>query len=92
MFRADQKLKQAAFSFIASQLLSKQEKESLAKVFKAIDTDGDGRLSEEELYQGYNKYMKKRMEREEIEKMFKAVDIDQSGYIDFSEFIISQMN
>jgi calcium-dependent protein kinase len=32
-FRADQRLKQATFSFIASQLLTKAEKENLAKIF-----------------------------------------------------------
>ena len=47
-FRADQKLKQATFAFIASQLLTKNEKENLAKNFKAIDKNADGKLSKEE--------------------------------------------
>lgn len=53
-FRADQKLKQATFAFIASQLLSKSEKENMAKIFKAIDLNGDGKLSKDEILQGYN--------------------------------------
>lgn len=53
-FRADQKLKQATFAFIASQLLSKAEKENLAKIFKAIDKNGDGKLSKQEIYEGYD--------------------------------------
>lgn len=36
-FRGDQKLKQATFAFIASQLLTKNEKENMAKIFKVID-------------------------------------------------------
>jgi calcium-dependent protein kinase len=52
-FRADQKLKQATFAFIASQLLTKNEKENLAKIFKAIDKNGDGKLSKEEIFDGY---------------------------------------
>lgn len=36
-FRADQKLKQATYAFIAAQLLSKSEKEHLSKIFKALD-------------------------------------------------------
>ena len=46
-FRADQKLKQATFAFIASQLLTKSEKENLGKIFKAIDVNGDGKLSKD---------------------------------------------
>jgi len=53
-FRADQKLKQATFAFIASQLLTKGEKENLSKIFKAIDKNGDGKLSKEEIYEGYD--------------------------------------
>ena len=44
-FRVDQTLKQATYAFIASQLLSKAEKDNLAKVFKAFDKNGDGKLS-----------------------------------------------
>ena len=53
-FRAEQKLKQATFAFIASQLLTKAEKENLAKIFKAIDKNGDGKLSKEEILEGYD--------------------------------------
>lgn len=91
-FRADQKLKQATFAFIASQLLTKSEKENLARIFKAIDKNGDGKLSKEEILEGYDKFFGKTMDKEEIEKMFDAVDIDRSGYIDYSEFVVASMN
>lgn len=91
-FRADQKLKQATFAFIASQLLSKAEKENLAKIFKAIDKNGDGKLSKEEIMDGYDAFFGKTLDKNDIEKMFDAVDIDKSGYIDYSEFVIAAMN
>lgn len=91
-FRADQKLKQATFAFIASQLLSKAEKENLAKIFRAIDKNGDGKLSKEEIMEGYDQFFGKNLDKNDIEKMFDAVDIDKSGYIDYSEFVIASMN
>lgn len=91
-FRADQKLKQATFAFIASQLLTKTEKENLAKIFKALDKNGDGKLSKEEIVEGYDLFFGKNADIQDIEKMFDSVDLDGSGYIDYSEFVIASMN
>jgi calcium-dependent protein kinase len=91
-FRADQKLKQATFAFIASQLLTKSEKENLARIFKAIDKNGDGKLSKEEIFDGYEQFFGKSMDKNDIDKMFDAVDIDKSGFIDYSEFVVASMN
>lgn len=91
-FRADQTLKQATFAFIASQLLSKSEKDNLARVFKAFDKNGDGKLSMEEVKEGYLEHYGRSMGDEEVERMFRAVDTDNSGFIDYSEFVVAAMN
>lgn len=91
-FRVDQTLKQATYAFIASQLLSKAEKDNLAKVFKAFDKNGDGKLSIQEVKEGYLEHYGKVMSDEEVEQMFNAVDTDRSGFIDYSEFVVAAMN
>lgn len=91
-FRADQTLKAATYAFIASQLLSKQEKDNLARVFKAFDKNGDGKLSVEEVKTGYIEHYGRVMSDEDVEKMFSAVDSDNSGFIDYSEFVVAAMN
>jgi calcium-dependent protein kinase len=85
-------LKAATFAYIAGQLISKQEKDSLARVFKAFDTNGDGKLSMEEVKVGYETHYGITMSDEEIECMFRSVDSDNSGFIDYSEFVVAAMN
>jgi Ca2+-binding EF-hand superfamily protein len=39
--------------------LSKQEKEDIDKVFRAMDANGDGKLSKDEIKNGYLEYFGK---------------------------------
>lgn len=73
-------------------MLSKSKKEELAKVFKAFDKNGDGRLSMDEVKQGYLDHYGKVISDDEVEKMFKSVDSDNSGFIDYTEFVVAAMN
>ena len=52
-FKAASKLKQATFAFIASQLLSKKEKQDIDKVFRIMDLNGDGQINKDELMISY---------------------------------------
>lgn len=90
-FKAELTLKKATYAFIASQLLSKNERDSLAKIFKAFDKNGDGKLSIEEVKEGYIEHYGKAVSDEEVVAMFNEVDMDRSGYIDYSEFVVAAM-
>jgi len=88
-FRAEEKIKQATCAYIASQLLSKKEKDRLGSVFKQLDENGDGRLSKDELKKGYLLVFGQALDDFAVERLFDAVDLDKSGYIDYSEFVIA---
>ena len=50
------KLKQALYVFIASQVLSKQEKVEIDRVFRAMDRNGDGEVRKDEIKAGYAEF------------------------------------
>jgi len=79
-------------TYIASQLISKSEQERLAKIFKALDDNGDGKLSKIEILSGYEEHFGKHLDEDELDRLFDSVDIDKSGFIDYSEFIMATMN
>ena len=88
-FNSDVTLKQATYAFIASQLMSKQERDNLSKVFKAFDKNGDGKLDMEEVKEGYLVHYGRIMSDQEVEEMFRSVDTDNSGFIDYTEFVVA---
>ena len=72
--------------------MSKSEKESLSKIFKAIDKDGDGKLSKSEIMAGYERFFGKNLNNEDVDKIFDCVDMNKNNFIDYSEFVIATMN
>ena len=88
-FSTQYKLQQAALSYIISQLLSDQEKQKFHSLFLAIDKDNDGRLSRNELIEGYQRFCEgQSLSNEEANKIMEELDISGNGYIELTEFIM----
>ncbi len=92
-FRSEQKLQQAAVTFIVSQLSTKKEVLEMQKSFKNIDKNNNGRISKDELVEAYMKMYEGKMNKEDIleeaDKIFKVADADGSGEIDYSEWAVA---
>jgi len=52
-FRTNRKLQGAIWEFFVAYMTSDSEKIALLDTFKALDVNGDGMISREELIQGY---------------------------------------
>jgi calcium-dependent protein kinase len=76
-------------------MTSKEDNDELLKAFTALDTDGNGVLSREELLNGYKNIFpdKKLSEIEQIvDELMDNVDINNKGEINFTEFVVAAMN
>lgn len=87
-------MKQAILTFIATQIMVDGEKNDLLETFKALDTDGNGVLSKEELTLGFvDAYGFNREDAEiEVKKIMKQIDSNENEEIDFVEFVVAATN
>ena len=89
-FHSRTKLHRAITNFIGTQVISSQETRKLRELFKSLDTNGDGKLSKEELLNGFNKEGENQLEF--ITYIMNRVDTDRNGYIDLDEFLVAAVN
>lgn len=90
-FKAEQKLQQAAITFIVSQLATTDEINELQIAFKALDKNMDAKLSLQEVADGYKKYFPE-IKESEINRILEIADADGSGEIDYSEWMVATID
>lgn len=76
---------------MVNQLAQKEDLNDLQKAFKALDKNSDGKLSRDELIEGYRKLYGELAESE-VDKILARVDANGSGEIDYSEWIVATIN
>lgn len=79
--------------YIVSQLMTNKEKNDLKEIFTALDKNGDGMLTQEELLEGYKKlYKSEERAIAEVQNLMEKADADNNGFIDYSEFLVAMAN
>lgn len=89
-FKSNITIKHAALEYISSHYCAQKDLKKLQKAFKAMDRNGDGKLSREELAQIYNNANLTR--RIDIQQMINEIDADFNGFVDYSEFITATID
>lgn len=86
-FKGHNKLQEATKLFIITQLMSSKEIKEAKDIFKELDANGDGKLSRQELLDGYKRFIPESSAEALVDKIMKEVDSDNSGFIDYNEFL-----
>merc|ERR1712003_119807 len=89
-FRSQNKLKKAALHIIANQLNEEQIK-ALRETFMALDGNGDGKLTVNEMKEGIRKAGLKEISPD-LQQIMEDVDSDGSGVIDYTEFLAATLD
>ncbi|CAG9318358.1 unnamed protein product [Blepharisma stoltei] len=84
-FKNENKIKDAIITFIVTQLASSQDLREAREIFRKLDQNGDGKLSREELENGFENL--DGFSPEILDQIMDEVDTDNNGYIDYTEFL-----
>lgn len=90
-FNTKNKMQQSIYFFLVNHMASKEERRELINSFKALDTNGDGVLSKDELLEGFRK-IDTNLTEADIETLMDRIDNNKSKAIDYTEFVAAAIN
>jgi calcium-dependent protein kinase len=91
-FTSNSKLKDAVYTYLSYQIISHEELKRLKKEFQFIDSNGDGRITRDELMEQYIKTMDEFNAYKTVDSIMREVDTNENGEIDYHEFLKACMN
>jgi len=89
-YKTEYKIQEAAIAIIVHNIPHSDEIKELEKAFRNIDSNKDGKLTKEELAEGFNSFFPDKTKEEnmkEVDRIFKNVDADNNGFIEYEEFV-----
>ncbi|CAG9322411.1 unnamed protein product [Blepharisma stoltei] len=85
LYTSNNKLRDAVNTYIVTQLTNNNDTKEARDIFRALDENGDGKLSREELIKGYVR--PGGITEQDVDRIMREVDTDLNGYIDYTEFL-----
>ena len=81
-----------AISYLIHNFPQVTDVKNSAKLFYMVDSDGDGKITKEELYKGLNERLINKISKKDFDIIFQHIDLNNSGFIDYEEFVAAAVN
>jgi calcium-dependent protein kinase len=92
-FTSHKKFQQATIAFLVHQASTSEMMKELRKIFKDFDKNGDGKLSYDEIKEGFKIYFKnEQIADTELNRLIANIDMDRNNYIEYEEFLRVTVN
>ena len=88
-YKTDNILRCTVIAYLVHNSTHLNQAHEAIKLFNKIDKNGDGKITKEELFSGFQELKNNNDEelKDEVETIFSNIDMDQNGYIEYEEFI-----
>ena len=80
-------IQETALAYLVHNFPQMKDVINACKLFNQIDINGDGKITENELYKGLCSKIKSDTLDEDIKNIFQKLDMDDDGYIEYEEFV-----
>jgi calcium-dependent protein kinase len=85
-------IQETALAYLVHNFPQKSDVINACKLFNMIDLNGDGKITQNELYEGLNKVLKTDTLKNDVAIIFKNIDMDDNKYIEYEEFVRGAVN
>ncbi|CAB9504884.1 MAP kinase-activated protein kinase 2 (Fragment) [Seminavis robusta] len=86
------RLEQAATIILDFRQRLQEEKGAIDAAFRALDVNGDGKLSKNEVLKGFSTVFGYDPMKDEVDRIFSQMDTDSSGFVEFAEFVVASLH
>ena len=80
-------IQETALAYLVHNFPQMKDVINACKLFNQIDINQDGKINEQELYEGLKTRIKSETLEKDVKDIFKKLDMDDSGYIEYEEFV-----
>ncbi len=86
-YRRNSVIQETALAYLVHNFPQMKDVINACKLFNQIDINGDGKITEAELYKGLSLKIKSDTLKEEVHGIYKNLDMDNNGFIEYEEFV-----
>ena len=86
-YKKNSTIQETALAYLVHNFPQMKDVINACKLFNQIDINGDGKITEQELYKGLSTKIKSDTLEKDVKNIYQKLDMDDDGYIEYEEFV-----